>query len=99
MLICVCVRCVFLAPTPVLREICKRYGEYTKPFDIRVGVATYNVNGGKHFRSVVYKDLSLTDWLLDCHKMARSRCEYTKKSSEFAICICFSKYVLNFSFG
>lgn len=65
----------FSAPTPVLRELCKRYGEYTKPFDIRVGVATYNVNGGKHFRSVVYKDLSLTDWLLDSHKMARSRCK------------------------
>lgn len=43
--------------------------------EIRVGVATYNVNGGKHFRSVVYKDLSLTDWLLDSHKMARSRCK------------------------
>lgn len=48
--------------------------------DIRVGVATYNVNGGKHFRSVVYKDLSLADWLLDSHKMARSRC---KRSSLF----------------
>lgn len=69
----------FPAPTPVMREICKRSGEYTKPFDIRVGVATYNVNGGKHFRSVVYKDLSLTDWLLDSHKMARSRCECTLK--------------------
>lgn len=65
----------FLAPTPVLRELCKRSSEYTKPIDIRVGVATYNVNGGKHFRSVVYKDLSLTDWLLDSHKMARSRCK------------------------
>ncbi|XP_031638466.1 synaptojanin-1 [Contarinia nasturtii] len=61
------------APTPVMRELCKRYTEYTKPMDIRVGVATYNVNGGKHFRSVVYKDLSLTDWLLDSYKMARSR--------------------------
>lgn len=67
---------IFAAPTPVLREICKRSTEYTKPIEIRVGVATYNVNGGKHFRSVVYKDLSLVDWLLDSHKMARSRCEW-----------------------
>lgn len=66
---------IISAPTPVLRELCKRYTEYTKPSDIRVGVATYNVNGGKHFRSVVYKDLSLADWLLDSHKMARSRCK------------------------
>lgn len=47
--------------------MCKRYTEYTSPFTIRVAVGTYNVNGGKHFRSVVYKDVSLTDWLLDFH--------------------------------
>ena len=29
---------------------------------------TYNINGGKHFRSVVYKDVSLADWLLDAHR-------------------------------
>lgn len=45
--------------------MCKRYVEYTAPFTIRIAVGTYNVNGGKHFRSVVYKDVSLTDWLLD----------------------------------
>lgn len=57
----------FPAPTHVLREVCKRYIEYTSPMQIRVAVGTYNVNGGKHFRSVVYKDLSLSDWLLDSH--------------------------------
>lgn len=41
--------------------------EYTTPMQIRVAVGTYNVNGGKHFRSVVYKDVSLSDWLLDSH--------------------------------
>jgi hypothetical protein len=51
------------APTPVLREMCKRYNEYVVPAELRVAVGTYNVNGGKHFRSVVYKDLSLIDWL------------------------------------
>lgn len=51
------------APTPVLREMCKRYNEYTIPSELRVACGTYNVNGGKHFRSVVYKDLSLIDWL------------------------------------
>ncbi|XP_063994499.1 synaptojanin-1 [Diachasmimorpha longicaudata] len=53
------------APPSVLREMCKRYNEYVRPMNLRVGVGTYNVNGGKHFRSVVYKDVSLADWLLD----------------------------------
>lgn len=65
----------FLAPTPVLREMCKRYTEFVTPKNIRTAVGTYNVNGGKHFRSVVYKDVSLSDWLLDSHQLARSKCK------------------------
>ncbi|XP_052872010.1 synaptojanin-1 [Anopheles cruzii] len=61
------------APTPVLREMCKRYEEYVNPVGVRIACGTYNVNGGKHFRSVAYKDVSLADWLLDCHRLARSR--------------------------
>jgi len=60
------------APTTVLRELCKRYTEYVRPRMARVAVGTYNVNGGKHFRSIVFKD-SLADWLLDCHALARSK--------------------------
>lgn len=44
--------------------MCKRYTEYVKPKSVRVAVGTYNVNGGKHFRSVAFKD-TLSDWLLD----------------------------------
>ncbi|XP_050497506.1 synaptojanin-1 isoform X1 [Diabrotica virgifera virgifera] len=55
------------APNHVLREMCKRYTEYTEAVPIRVGAGTYNVNGGKHFRSVVFKDIQLSDWLLDPH--------------------------------
>ncbi|OAD59092.1 Synaptojanin-1 [Eufriesea mexicana] len=53
------------APPSVLREMCKRYNEYVTTMNLRVSVGTYNVNGGKHFRSVAYKDVSLLDWLLD----------------------------------
>ncbi|XP_036332879.1 synaptojanin-1 [Rhagoletis pomonella] len=60
------------APTTVLREMCKRYAEYVMPRTCRVAVGTYNVNGGKHFRSIVFKD-SLSDWLLDCHALARAK--------------------------
>ncbi len=52
----------------------KRWEDYTTRTDLRVVVGTYNVNGGKHFRSVVYKDLSLSDWLLDAAKIGRSSC-------------------------
>lgn len=55
------------APPHVLREMCKRYTEYTDPLPFRIAVGTYNVNGGKHFRSVVFKDIKLSDWLLDPH--------------------------------
>lgn len=61
------------APTSVLRELCRRHTEYTAPMGIRVAVGTYNVNGGKHFRSVVYKDVSLHDWLLDSHQASRAK--------------------------
>lgn len=63
------------APTTVLREMCKRHTEYVRSKEIRVAVGTYNVNGGKHFRSVAYKDVSLADWLLDSHQLARSKCK------------------------
>ncbi|KAL1492396.1 hypothetical protein ABEB36_010648 [Hypothenemus hampei] len=56
------------APPHVLREMCRRYTEYTEPTQVRVAVGTYNVNGGKHFRSLVFKDIKLSDWLLDNHK-------------------------------
>lgn len=56
------------APPHVLREMCKRFTEYTDALQVRVAVGTYNVNGGKHFRSLVFKDIKLSDWLLDNHK-------------------------------
>ncbi|KAF6204707.1 hypothetical protein GE061_018868 [Apolygus lucorum] len=49
----------------ILSELTERYLDYVETKELLIGVGTYNVNGGKHFRSVVYKDVSLTDWLLD----------------------------------
>lgn len=54
------------APPHILREMCRRQNEYTTSMPLRVVVGTYNVNGGKHFRSVAFKNTSLSDWLLDC---------------------------------
>ena len=36
---------------------------------MRVTVGTWNVNGGKHFRSIAYKHQSMHDWLLDYYKL------------------------------
>ena len=44
---------------------------------LRVAVGTYNINGGKHFRSIVYKDVSLSDWLLDAHKSEKIHGEWS----------------------
>lgn len=51
--------------TPILRETCRRYNEFVQPTSLRITIGTYNVNGGKHFRSVAYKGVTLSDWLLD----------------------------------
>ncbi|XP_066988660.1 synaptojanin-1 isoform X2 [Macrobrachium rosenbergii] len=58
------------APINVLRHVCQRSEEYTASIPLRVAVGTYNVNGGKHFRSLAYKHLSLDDWLLDSKRNA-----------------------------
>ncbi|BES93669.1 phosphoinositide 5-phosphatase [Nesidiocoris tenuis] len=49
----------------IISELTERYLEYVETKELLIGVGTYNVNGGKHFRSVVYKDVTLADWLLD----------------------------------
>ena len=54
-----------LSPTNFL--VSRRWSEFVDFSPLRVAVGTYNINGGKHFRSVVYKHVSLDDWLLDAH--------------------------------
>nr|XP_014342484.1 PREDICTED: synaptojanin-1 [Latimeria chalumnae] len=54
----------------VLRGMCESYYKYTKPKRIRICVGTWNVNGGKQFRSIAFRNQTLTDWLLDAPKLA-----------------------------
>ncbi|PFX33475.1 synaptojanin-1-like [Stylophora pistillata] len=59
----------FLHSSPtILLELCDRHLEYTTWSNIRVCVGTWNVNGGKHFRSIAHKHQTMHDWLLDFHK-------------------------------
>uniref|UniRef100_A0A4W3IWU6 Synaptojanin-1 n=1 Tax=Callorhinchus milii TaxID=7868 RepID=A0A4W3IWU6_CALMI len=54
----------------ILHGMCQNYHKYTVPKHIRICVGTWNVNGGKQFRSIAFKNQTLTDWLLDAPKLA-----------------------------
>ncbi|XP_054907297.1 synaptojanin-1 isoform X4 [Poeciliopsis prolifica] len=54
----------------VLLGMCQNHHKYTKPKQIRVCVGTWNVNGGKQFRSIAFRNQTLNDWLLDAPKKA-----------------------------
>uniref|UniRef100_A0AAX7VJD6 phosphoinositide 5-phosphatase n=1 Tax=Astatotilapia calliptera TaxID=8154 RepID=A0AAX7VJD6_ASTCA len=43
---------------------------YNLPKQIRVCIGTWNVNGGKQFRSIAFRNQTLNDWLLDAPKNA-----------------------------
>lgn len=49
-----------------------RRSEFTNSHNFRVFVGTWNVNGGKQFRSVIKKHASITDWLLDLPKSSQA---------------------------
>jgi hypothetical protein len=50
-----------------------RHPDYTTPSTVRVSAGTWNVNGGKHFRSIAFKHEHITDWLLDLAKLTAAR--------------------------
>lgn len=53
------------ASPDILKTLCQKESEFTRKSKIRISVGTWNVNGGRHFRSIAYKNESLSDWLLD----------------------------------
>ncbi|XP_046716782.1 synaptojanin-1 isoform X2 [Silurus meridionalis] len=54
----------------VLLGMCQNHHKFTRPKKIRVCVGTWNVNGGKQFRSIAFRNQTLSDWLLDAPKKA-----------------------------
>lgn len=60
-----------LSVTPrVLRAMSERQSEFTHFKRIHVAVGTWNVNGGKQFRSNLLGTAELADWLLDSPGLA-----------------------------
>nr|XP_028582872.1 synaptojanin-1 isoform X5 [Podarcis muralis] len=58
------------ASAKILKSMCENFYKYSKPKKIRICVGTWNVNGGKQFRSIAFRNQTLTDWLLDAPKVA-----------------------------
>uniref|UniRef100_A0A7M4FL36 Synaptojanin-2 n=2 Tax=Crocodylus porosus TaxID=8502 RepID=A0A7M4FL36_CROPO len=60
-----------LLVTPsILKAMSERQFEFTNFRRIRVAMGTWNVNGGKQFRSNILGTSELTDWLLDSPKLS-----------------------------
>ncbi|XP_041325973.1 synaptojanin-2 isoform X2 [Pyrgilauda ruficollis] len=60
-----------LLVTPsILKAMSERQFEFTSSKRVRVATGTWNVNGGKQFRSNILGTSELTDWLLDSPKLS-----------------------------
>lgn len=60
-----------LSVTPsILKAMSERQFEFTSSKRVRVATGTWNVNGGKQFRSNILGTSELTDWLLDSPKLS-----------------------------
>uniref|UniRef100_A0A8D0EZP4 Synaptojanin-2 n=1 Tax=Strix occidentalis caurina TaxID=311401 RepID=A0A8D0EZP4_STROC len=60
-----------LLVTPsILKAMSERQFEFTSFKHVRVATGTWNVNGGKQFRSNILGTSELTDWLLDSPKLS-----------------------------
>ncbi|XP_063522835.1 synaptojanin-2 isoform X3 [Pongo pygmaeus] len=60
-----------LLVTPrILKAMTERQSEFTNFKRIRIAMGTWNVNGGKQFRSNLLRTAELTDWLLDSPQLS-----------------------------
>ncbi|XP_044531407.1 synaptojanin-2 [Gracilinanus agilis] len=61
----------FQKVTPrILKAMSERQSEFTNFKRVRIAMGTWNVNGGKQFRSNLLGTGELTDWLLDSPKLS-----------------------------
>ena len=68
-----------IAPLNFKQAMLDRWGEYTIPEKLRVCIGTWNVNGGKHIRSIALRNQSMHDWLLDAPSIAGIVREHVRK--------------------
>ncbi|CAK8692974.1 unnamed protein product [Clavelina lepadiformis] len=53
-----------MSSASISMKMFEKEAEYCEDLPLRVCVGTWNVNGGKMFRSIAYKDKTLKDWLI-----------------------------------
>ncbi|TGZ64557.1 hypothetical protein CRM22_006317 [Opisthorchis felineus] len=70
-------------PPALLSNIMHRHNQFVQAQNLRVFVGTWNVNGGKHFRSVAHKHESVTDWLLDLAKTVKPEAVWGYRNSDY----------------
>lgn len=87
------------APPAILQSMVNDYPDYTEVEDLRIFVGTWNVNGGKHFRSIAHKHESVSDWLLDAASITKEKNPglSTKKSYFGSTCIRYIAFILSSS--
>lgn len=69
---------IFASPS-LLVNMCDRYLEYCNPQQLRITVATWNVNGGRHFDNIMHnRARPVSDWLVDYKWCA----EYKRDATE-----------------
>lgn len=59
-----------LATPRILKAMTERQSEFTNFKRIQIAMGTWNVNGGKQFRSNLLGTTELTDWLLDAPQLS-----------------------------
>ncbi|XP_065175283.1 synaptojanin-1-like [Sycon ciliatum] len=66
-----------LGSSALKAHLCDRHEEFVERSPLRVCVGTWNVNGGRQFRSIAYKNQSMHDWLLDARKLDSRKIDST----------------------
>lgn len=67
-------------PLNFKQAMLERWSDYTIPEKLRVCIGTWNVNGGKHIRSIALRNQSMHDWLLDAPSIAGAVKEHVSLS-------------------
>lgn len=62
--------CLLPVTPRILRAMSERQAEFTNFRRIRIAMGTWNVNGGKQFRSNLLGTAELADWLLDSPQLS-----------------------------
>ena len=88
---------LFLVSYPMRRTLCNRWQDFTHQGKLRVFVGTWNVNGGRHMRSVALKNQSMHEWLLDAPATSGKTTRAVSKTAKHYMIVIIILYTSSFS--